>query len=146
MADALPFERLNAPLPRTRLIGREIERRRAHHWLIDDAVPLLTVTGPGGVGKTRLALAIAGDVGEHFADGVAWVDLAPVRDPTLVPVTAAAALGITPRPDRPVVDDLALHLRSRQMLLLFDNCEHVLAGVAGFVADLLRHCPVIQIL
>jgi predicted ATPase/DNA-binding CsgD family transcriptional regulator len=146
MADALPLGRLDAPLHRTRLIGRESELGRAQRWLIDDAVPLLTVTGPGGVGKTRLAVAIAGDIGKHFADGVAWIDLAPVRDPTHVPVTAAAALGITPRPDLPVVEDLALHLRSRQVLLLFDNCEHVLAGAAGFVADLLRRCPVIQIL
>ncbi|MDQ3410977.1 MAG: LuxR C-terminal-related transcriptional regulator, partial [Chloroflexota bacterium] len=98
------------------------------------------------MGKTRLALAIAGDVVEHFADGVAWVDLAPIRNPALVPVTAASALGLTPRPDRPVVAELALHLQARQMLLLFDNCEHVLAGVAGLVADLLGRCPAIQIL
>ena len=90
------------PIPRTRLIGREAEREAARTFLLDAAVPLLTLSGPGGVGKTRLALAITGDVADHFADGVVWVDLAPLTDPALVPATVAAALGV-PVPDR--VDD-----------------------------------------
>ena len=106
MADALPLDRLDLPFPRTRLIGRDDERARARALLLDDATPLLSLTGPGGVGKTRLALAIAGDVSEHFADGVAWVDLAPVADPSLVVPAAAAGLGITPKPDRPVAEEL----------------------------------------
>ena len=70
------------PIPRTRLIGREGDRAAAPSHLLDQMVPLLTLTGPGGVGKTRLALAVAGDAAAHFADGVVWVDLAPRKDTT----------------------------------------------------------------
>src|SRR5918993_5882202 len=70
------------PIPRTRLIGREAERVKARALLLEEAAPLLTLTGPGGVGKTRLALAIVEDVATHFMDGVAWIDLAPLADPT----------------------------------------------------------------
>jgi predicted ATPase len=76
---------------RVRLIGRETDRAAARAYLIEKAVPLLTLTSPGGVGKNRLALAIAGEVAEHFADGVVWVDLAPLADPNLVPATIATA-------------------------------------------------------
>jgi len=69
------------PHPRTRLIGRAAERAAARNFLLDEAVPLLTLTGPGGVGKTRLAIAIARDVEQSFADGVVWIDLAPLTDP-----------------------------------------------------------------
>src|SRR3712207_608314 len=82
------------PMPRTPLVGRESERGAAREMLLEEAVPLLTLIGPGGVGKTRLAKTIAHDVSPHFADGVVWVDLAPLRDPGLVVPAIAHALGL----------------------------------------------------
>ena len=143
-ASALPPG--SSPIPRTRLIGREAERAAAQAYLIDEAVSLLTLTGPGGVGKTRLALTIAQDVTASFADGLAWVDLAPVMDPTLAPATLAAALEFVPSPDRPIAAELARHLRTRQTLLLLDNCEHLASAVADLVAVLLAACPAVQVL
>jgi hypothetical protein len=99
------------PIPRIRLIGREAERGAARSLLIDAAVPLLTLTGPGGVGKTRLGLAIASDVAPAFADGVAWVDLSPLTDSALVPEAVAAALSITLQPGISDGDELVRHLR-----------------------------------
>jgi predicted ATPase/DNA-binding CsgD family transcriptional regulator len=134
------------PIPRTRLIGRHAERAAARAWLLEEAVPLLTLTGPGGVGKTRLALAIAHDVAETFADGVAWVDLALLTDPDLVPTTVATALGMSLTPSGPVQDDLIRYLRPRQILLLLDNCERVLANTADLLAALMPSCPALQVL
>src|SRR4051812_49341784 len=134
------------PIPRPRLIGREAEIAAARTLLLDDAVPLLTLTGPGGVGKTRLALALAADVADRFADGTVWVDLAPLVDPALAPTTVARALGITPASEASVVEEIVRSLRSRQLLLLLDNCEHALAETAGFIAGVLAACPAVQTL
>src|SRR5215211_3140369 len=73
----------SVPVSRVRLIGREVERETARAFLVDQALPLLTLTGPGGIGKTRLALAIAQEVEDSFADGIVWVDLAPLTDAAL---------------------------------------------------------------
>lgn len=134
------------PIPRTGLIGREAELAVARAFLLEDAVPLLTLTGPGGVGKTRLALEVARDAAASFADGVIWIDLAPLTDAALVPATCASALGLTPTADSSLTDALAIALRSRQLLLLLDNCEHVLAAVRGLVSALLAGCPALQVL
>jgi predicted ATPase/DNA-binding CsgD family transcriptional regulator len=134
------------PIPRTRLIGRDTERETARALLLEEAVALLTLTGPGGVGKTRLALAIADEVGDHFADGIVWVDLAPLTDPSLVPATVAATLGIPSGPERLVRDALIAHLHAKQFLLIIDNGEHLLDAVGDVVAIVLAACPAVQVL
>ncbi len=134
------------PQPRTPLIGRASEREMARAFVLDDAVPLLTLTGPGGVGKTRLALAIALDMAPSCADGVVWVDLAPLADAGLVPDTVAAALGVPTSPERLVIAAITAHLRRARCLLLLDNCEHVVTAAADLVSALLAGCPAVQVL
>lgn len=134
------------PHPRTRFIGREGECERARVALLHDAVALLTLTGPGGVGKTRLALAISTNVAKSFSDGVVWVDLSLLTDPAPIRATIATALGLVSAPGRPIAEQLASHLQTRQTLLILDNCEHLLTHVAEVVAHLLEMCPALQIL
>src|SRR5919199_1010558 len=113
----------NLPLPLSSLIGREQERTEAGMLLSNRR--LLTLTGPGGCGKTRLALAVAGDVANEFEDGVWWVALAPLSDPELVPQAVASVLEVRERPGHPLTETLADHLASRNVLLILDNCEHI---------------------
>ena len=134
------------PILRTRLIGRERERAAARSLLLDAAVPLLTLSGPGGVGKTRLAIAIAQDMADRFADGVVFVDLAPLTDAGLLATTVARSLDLVQQPDIPITEHLTRFLRPRQTLLLLDNCEHVITEAAMLVADWLAACPAVQVL
>jgi non-specific serine/threonine protein kinase len=134
------------PIPRTRLIGRDAERAAARACLLEENVALLTLTGPGGVGKTRLAVAVAQELPAQFADGIAWVDLAPLHDPALLPSAVAAAVGLTPSAGNPVEEQLAGQLRRRQTLLLLDNCEHMLDEIGDLVGYLLSHSPALQVL
>ncbi len=106
---------------------------------------LLTLTGPGGVGKTRLALAVAEHVAGDFADGVVLVELAPLRDAALVPSAVAQALGVREVAGQPLPELIAEHLRERNVLLVLDNVEHLLSG-ARLVADLLGRCPQLKVL
>src|SRR5580693_9185909 len=107
---------------------------------------LVTVTGPGGVGKTRLAGEVAERVADRFADGVWLVELTAVTDPAQVPSAVAASLGVGERPGVPVPDVLAGVLASRQLLLVLDNCEHVIAAVAGLCGALLPAADDVRVL
>jgi predicted ATPase/DNA-binding CsgD family transcriptional regulator len=134
------------PVPRTRLIGREDERFTVRALLLDEAVPLLTLTGPGGVGKTRLALTVAQEVAGDFTDGAVFVDLAPLTDPEFVVASVATTLDITTSADRSVTEAIIAELRPKQRLLILDNCEHVLEAAADLVSALLPGCPALQVL
>jgi predicted ATPase/DNA-binding CsgD family transcriptional regulator/transcriptional regulator with XRE-family HTH domain len=107
---------------------------------------LVTVTGPGGSGKTRLAGEVARQVAHRFADGVWLAELAPVRDPALVAAVVASALGVREQPGRPAADSLARVLARRQLLLVLDNCEHVVGSAAGLCAGLLAACDDVRVL
>ena len=146
MTDVLVSSPAALPTPRTSLVGREAEIAAACSFLLDAAVPLLTLTGPGGVGKTRLALAVAHAVTNRFPDGVAFVDLAPLTDPAVVPTAVATVLGVLHRADRSVTDMIVAHMQDHRVLLLLDNCEHLASAVANLVADLLKRCSALQVL
>src|SRR5215472_8827627 len=131
------------PRPLTSFIGRERELAQARRLLAGSY--LVTLTGPGGSGKTRLGIALAAEVAGDYPDGVFFVPLAPVRDPELVPSTIAQSLGLQDARDRPLMDHLVSQLRDRQVLLVLDNFEHLLAG-APAVARLLRETSALRIL
>ncbi|HEV2012666.1 MAG TPA: adenylate/guanylate cyclase domain-containing protein [Candidatus Dormibacteraeota bacterium] len=134
----------NLPTQTTTFVGRQPELARAAELL--KTTRLLTLTGPGGSGKTRLALHLAADVLDRYSDGVWLVELAPVTDPAGVAPTVAAAVHIGERAGHPVVETISAGLRSRQLLLLLDNCEHLIAACADLAAALLRSCPQLTIL
>ncbi len=134
----------NLPLQLTSFIGREREKAAVRKLLFTSR--LLTLTGSGGAGKTRLALQIAAEVLEEFADGVWFVDLAVLSDPALVPHMVAAVVNVTEQPGRPIENTLADALRDKQLLLLLDNCEHLVARCAHLAETLLRTCPNLRIL
>jgi predicted ATPase/DNA-binding CsgD family transcriptional regulator len=133
------------PLSLTSFVGREHEIATAAKTLRQDGVRLLTLTGPGGVGKTRLALRIAEELEGDFPDGVWFVPLAPVRDPALVAATVATTLGVREARGHPLVAALQIYLLDKRALILLDNFEHVLEA-APLVTDLLSTCPQLTVL
>ena len=135
----------NIPLARTRLIGRDTELGRARELLLEHTTPVLTLTGPGGSGKTRLAQSLAADLASHAAYDITWVDLAPLADSAPVTSTVAKALGLTPVPGLEIAVQVIAALQSPQTMLILDNCEHVLDAVADLVASWLPACPDLQI-
>ncbi|HEY4386758.1 MAG TPA: tetratricopeptide repeat protein, partial [Ktedonobacteraceae bacterium] len=141
--DPLPAYNLTAPL--TPLIGRKREVVAVCSLLQRPEVRLVTLTGPGGVGKTRLGWSVAGELLRHFAHGVCFVSLAPVSDHRLVIATIAQTLGLWEAGDRPLLEQLRTYLRDQHLLLFLDNFEQVVAA-APQLADLLASCPQLQVL
>ena len=129
--------RTNLPIPSTPFLGREAELAEVASLLASSDTRLLTLTGPGGTGKTRLAAQAAGLVSDRYADGVWWIPLGPLRDPKLVLVTAAQIVGSK--------NGLAGHIQDKEMLCLFDNFEQVVEAAAD-IAELLASCPNLDLL
>jgi predicted ATPase/DNA-binding SARP family transcriptional activator len=133
----------NLPIPPTPLIGRERELAEVRALVRSNR--LVVLTGPGGVGKTRLALASAAELGDAFPDGVYFVNLAPISDPTLVIAAIAQTLGVKESGSRPLLERLINELRAQAVLLLLDNVEQVLDAVPQ-LAELLAGCPKLKLL
>lgn len=136
---------MTLPAELTLFIGREQERATLRALLKRGDVRLVTLTGPGGVGKTRLALRVAADLQQQFPDGVAFVPLAAIRDPSLVPATMTQALNIRSGEDLEPLERLQHFLRDRKMLLVLDNFEQIL-DAALVLSALLRTCPGLTLL
>jgi non-specific serine/threonine protein kinase len=134
----------NLPLQLTDLVGRRREISEVARLLAE--ARLLTLTGPGGSGKTRLALAVASELAEEYEDGVWLVELASLSDPELVPQALASVLGVREAPDSPLTETLSDHLQYKTMLLVLDNCEHLIDTSASLAEALLRRCPDLSIL
>ncbi|MCX6046720.1 MAG: tetratricopeptide repeat protein [Chloroflexi bacterium] len=143
----------NLPVQLTSFIGREKEIAEIHRLLIPaqneragEGIRLLTLTGPGGTGKTRLALQAATQLLDAFPDGIWLVELALLADPALVPQTLAALLGVHEEPNYPLTRALTAYLRAKTVLLIFDNCEHIVETCAQFSETLLRACANLRIM
>ena len=142
--DATATRPNNLPAPTTRFIGREDQIDEIRRLL--GSSRLLTLTGAGGCGKTRLALQLAAGLSELYVDGVWLIDLAALTDAELVPQVVAQTIGVRDVPGRAVVDMVADHMRSHVSLLILDNCEHVIGTAARLADVLLRGCPGVTIL
>ena len=136
--------RHNLPLARTSFIGRERETLEVKRLLA--MTRLLTLTGAGGCGKTRLALKVASELAGAYPDGAWLVELGMLSEGELVPQAVASALGVREEPGRPLTETLKDTLRARQMLLVLDNCEHLIEGVVRLVDALLGTCPRLRVL
>lgn len=134
----------NLPAQLTSFIGRDTELADLRALLASNR--LLTLTGPGGTGKTRLALRLASEVLDTFAAGAWLIELASVFDPDLVPQTVVATLGVHEEPGRTIVDALSDYLRTKNILLILDNCEHLIGSCAELADVLLRVAPGLRIL
>ncbi len=143
-AAALSATPNNLPRQRTSFVGREAESAELKSLL--DASALVTVLGMGGMGKTRLALQVAGELLPRFPGGVWFVDLSAVQDPSLVVPAFGRALGLKEEPGRPLIDTVCAWLKPRRALLVVDNCEHVVQAAAEAVDELLGRAPLVQVL
>jgi predicted ATPase len=136
----------NVPVQRTRLIGREIDAAAVRQAVLEGEGHLVTLTGAGGCGKTSLALHVARGLLDAFRDGVWVVELAPLADASLLDQVIANVLGVRERAGQPLRDALLEFLRTRTLLLLVDNCEHLVDACARCAEALLAVCPELCIL
>ena len=136
--------RTNLPAQLTSFIGREKEIASIKQLVI--ANRLTTLTGPGGTGKTRLSLQVASSLLDSFPDGAWFIELAPLADPALIPQTVATTLGLHQETGRPLLEILTNYLREKKVLLILDNCEHVIEASAQLAEALLQACPNLCIL
>lgn len=134
----------NLPIQLTSFVGRAREMAEVTRQLA--SARLLTLTGTGGTGKTRLSLQVGAELADQFRDGVWLVEFATISDSALVPETIADALGVRQEPERSLATTLTNFLRKKQLLLILDNCEHVVAACARLVEALLRLCPQLRVL
>jgi predicted ATPase len=134
----------NLPREISTFIGRDLECTSVARLLA--TTPLLTLAGPGGVGKTRLALQVAGALAEDYGDGVWLIELGRVFDPVGVPHAVTQAVGAREQPGRPPIETLHDALTRSSALLVLDNCEHLIDACARLTDDLLRSCPQLRIL
>jgi len=141
---SLPRQVTNLPTQLTAFIGREDELKQLQEMHRQSR--LLTLTGPGGAGKTRLALELASQLVGEAADGVWLVELDPLSDPLLVPQAVASGLGLAEQPGRRMADTLVDHARQRHLVLVLDNCEHLVEPTAKLAAELLKGCEGVSVL
>ena len=134
----------NLPIPISSFVGRSREMAKIKAVL--SKARLVTLTGAGGSGKTRLAIHVGTDLIDSFRDGVWWVELAPLTDASLVPSAVAKTLGISETSDRPLIETLAEYLCKKQLILVLDNCEHLIEAAANLAESLLSACPDLKIL
>src|SRR5215212_5879334 len=134
----------NLPSELSSFVGREKELTEVRRLFENNR--LLTLTGPGGCGKTRLALAAASEVVEKFEDGVWMVELASLAEPSLVPQAVAFTLGVRERPGSSLNEALSDYLRTRKLLLILDNCEHLIEACAELAEAWLHSCPGLRLL
>ncbi len=140
----LAARRDNLPVQVSSFVGRVHEISEIKQLL--SLARLVSLTGAGGSGKTRLAIQVAGDVAADYADGVWLIELAALTDPVLVPPKIASVLGVRQEPSRALQETLTIYLAARDLLLIFDNCEHMIDTVAQLVDVLLRACPKLRVM
>ena len=133
----------NLPRYLSTFVGRREDVAQVRQLIVE--APLVTLTGPGGVGKTRLCLQVAAELLETFQDGAWLVELETLSDPNLVAQQVAVALGITEAPDTDARDSVQGYLRGREIMIILDNCEHVIEATAQLANTLLRACPGLRI-
>jgi predicted ATPase/DNA-binding XRE family transcriptional regulator/uncharacterized protein HemY len=145
-ADTDPASPRTLPVPLTGLIGRNVEVQRLQELLSDSRTRLLTLIGPGGVGKTRLATEVARALQGDYSDGVVFASVAPIQDARVLPITLARSLGIGEPPGGDVISVLVDLIGQRRLLLVLDNCEHLIDACADLAVTLLAACTRLTVL